>query len=203
MMAVDRTTSMRVLSEIELEELLAAQKLNRGVFWRLLPLLKPVKKLVLGAVVLEILLVFFVFLRPFFIQKVIDKGIIYGESSRLHIVSAIDWYVITLSLLGLALTWAARFFIAGFSQFLSGSAAIQVLNQLRVTVFSHVQHLSVGYFDRTKAGRIVTRVDRDVEALEPLLIQGPPEVLSAILRFFMAGGLLYWASPALFFGLEW
>jgi putative ABC transport system ATP-binding protein len=42
--------------------------------------------------------------------------------------------------------------------------------------------LNIGYFDRTKAGRIISRADRDVETLEPVLIQGPPELLSAILR---------------------
>jgi len=200
-MAVDRAPNLRVLSDIELEEQLANQKLNRGMFWRLLPLLKPVKRLVLTAVLLEILLVGFIFLRPFFIQQVIDHGLLYDSTTAVKVVSGVDWQVVTWSLIGLAFTWGARFAIAGFSQYFSGSAAIRVLNQLRANVFSHVQQLSIGYFDRTKAGRIVSRIDRDVDALEPLLIQGPPEILSAILRFAMAGGLLYWVSPALFFSL--
>ncbi|HEY0714894.1 MAG TPA: ABC transporter ATP-binding protein, partial [Polyangia bacterium] len=57
------------------------------------------------------------------------------------------------------------------------------------------------YFDRTKAGRIVSRADRDVDTLEPLLIQGPPELLSAVLRCFLAGFFLWQISPRLFFGL--
>lgn len=199
-MAVDKNTSLRVLSDIELEELLANKKLNRGMFWRLIPLLKPVKKLVISAALLELLLVGFIFLRPFFIQLAIDKGLIY-DALNVNQVAAVNWRIIFWSVAGLAFTWAARFIIAGFSQYFSGSAAIKILNQLRVNVFSHVQQLSVGYFDRTKSGRIISRIDRDVDALEPLLIQGPPEILSALLRFLMAGGLLFWVSPKLFFSL--
>jgi ATP-binding cassette subfamily B protein len=57
-----------------------------------------------------------------------------------------------------------------------------VLNACAARVFAHVQTLSVGYFDRTKAGRIISRADRDVDTLEPMLIQGPPQFLSAVLR---------------------
>jgi putative ABC transport system ATP-binding protein len=61
----------------------------------------------------------------------------------------------------------------------------------------------VRYFDRAKAGRIVSRMDRDVDSLEPLLIQGPPELLSAILRCLVAGVLLCGLSPRLFLALAW
>jgi ABC-type multidrug transport system fused ATPase/permease subunit len=101
----------------------------------------------------------------------------------------------------LAATWLARFGLAGWSQHLAGSAAVRVLNDLRERVFAHVQTLSVSYFDRTKAGRIISRADRDVDTLEPLLIQGPPEFLSAILRLLVAGVLLWTISPSLLLSL--
>jgi ABC-type multidrug transport system fused ATPase/permease subunit len=97
----------------------------------------------------------------------------------------------------MTLAWVARFSLAGVSQYLSGSAAIRVLADLRARVFAHVQALSVGYFDRTKAGRIISRADRDVDTLEPLLIQAPPELLSASLRCLISGILLWMISPAL------
>jgi len=99
---------------------------------------------------------------------------------------------------GLALSWIARFACAGCSQFVAGSAAITVLNDLRIRVFAHVQALSVSYFDKTKAGRIIGRVDRDVDSMEALLVQGPPELLSAFLRCLVAGVLLWQIAPALF-----
>ena len=53
---------------------------------------------------------------------------------------------------GLAASWLGRFVLAGLSQFVAGSAAIRVLNDLRVKVFAHIQALSVSYFDQTRAG---------------------------------------------------
>lgn len=181
------------LSDIQLEEALAKTSLERGMFSRLVPLLGPVKQLVLGAVLIETLLVAAIFMRPWLVSEVIDKGF-----DRQAASIAVDYQVILWTAIAFALTWTARFMFAGLGQYLAGRAAIHVINQLRIRVFTHVQQLSVGYFDRTKAGRITARADSDVNALEPLLIQGPPELLSALLRCLVAGIMLWLISPLLF-----
>ena len=186
----------KALSDIEIEELLAKKALDRSMFTRLLPLLKPVRKRIYAVILLEIVLVYTVFLRPWFVRELIDNGLI-QESSGWTLNAAL----VTFLGLGLAATWLARFAIAGVSQYLAGSAAIRVLNALRSRVFAHIQALSVGYFDRTKAGRILSRADRDVDALEPLLIQGPPELLGALLRCVTASIMLWLIAPAFFFTL--
>ena len=157
------------LNDIQLEEALAKKSLERGMFKRLLPLLGPVRRLVLAAVLIEAALVSVIFVRPWLVRLTIDRGFTH-EGERL----AIDRDVVLWISIGLAITWLARFSLAGLGQYLAGKAAIRVINDLRVRIFTHVQRLSVGYFDRTKAGRITARADSDVNALEPLLIQGPP-----------------------------
>src|SRR3984957_6646534 len=180
------------LSDIDLEEALAQPSLDRGMFGRLLPLVLPVRHRVLPALLIETVFVGSVFLRPWLIKLVIDRGLVrHGHSWT------VDNRLVLQIAGGLMLAWVARFALAGLSQYLSGAAAIRVLADLRVRVFAHVQALSVGYFDRTKAGRIISRADRDVDTLEPLLIQGPPELLSALLRCVIAGILLWIISPVL------
>jgi len=179
------------LSEIELEERFAQKQLNRSMTSRLLPLVGPVRSLIAAVIGIEIVQVLAIFTRPLLIGWTIDKGLRHG----------IDAHVVTLACIGLALTWSLRFALGGLSQWFAGRAAIRVLNDLRARVFAHVQTLSVGYFDRTKAGRIIARADRDVDTLEPLLIQGPPEFLSAVLRLVLAGVLLWWLAPSLLLGL--
>jgi ATP-binding cassette subfamily B protein len=181
------------LSDIQLEEVLAKTSLERGMFMRLLPLLGPVKKLVLGAIIIEAFLVAAIFMRPWLVGTLIDDGFTRSTDSI-----SVDYDVVLWTGIAFTLTWAARFLFAGAGQYLSGRAAIHVINQLRIRVFSHVQKLSVGYFDRTKSGRITARADSDVNALEPLLIQGPPELLSALLRCLVAGVMLWLISPLLF-----
>lgn len=182
--------------DLETEQELAAVALERNMFSRLLPLLGPVKHRVALVVLLELLLVTTIFLRPWFIQRAIDRGFIASDDGV-----RVDAVLVASMVAGLALSWAFRFGLAGLSQYVAGKTAITILNELRRRVFAHVQTLSVRYFDRTKAGRIVSRADRDVDTLEPLLIQGPPELLSAILRCGVSGVLLYGISPLLFLGV--
>ena len=186
----------KALSDIEIEEMLARKALDRSMFSRLLPLLKPIRRHIFGVIGIELLLVFTVFLRPWFVRELLDRGLIQQGSHWLLDERLVLWLG-----LGLAASWLGRFLLAGVSQFVAGSAAIRVLNDLRVRVFAHVQSLSVSYFDRTKAGRIISRVDRDVDALEPLLIQGPPELLGALLRCGLASVMLWRIDPRFFLSL--
>lgn len=180
------------LNDIELEQALAKKALDRSMFWRLLPLLAPVRGRIAAVVLLELLLVGAIFVRPWFLREVIDHGFVKTATGLV-----LDGDVITWMSIGIAASWVVRFVLSGLSQYLAGSAAIAILNELRIRVFRHVQALSVRYFDQTKAGRIISRADRDVDALEPLLIQGPPELLSALLRFVVAAVALWWLSPLL------
>lgn len=184
------------LSDIELEQALARKALDRSMFWRMLPLLRPVKGLVGAVVGLEVLLVVAVFLRPWFVGQAIDHGLIRTGSGW-----QVDLPLVIGMAAGLAATWVVRFGLSGLSQYLAGRAALQVLNGLRMAVYRHVQTLSVRFFDKTKAGRIISRVDRDVDGLEPLLIQGPPELLSAVLRCSVASLLMWHIAPTLFLSL--
>jgi putative ABC transport system ATP-binding protein len=186
----------KVLSDIEIEEAFAKQPLDRGMFMRLLPLLGPVRRRIFLVIALELALVYVVFLRPWFVRELLDNGLVMEQQQWLLNERFVWWLG-----LGLAATWIVRFLLSGLSQYLAGSAAIEVLNGLRKRVFAHVQSLSVGYFDRTKAGRIIARADRDVDSLEPLLIQGPPELLSAVLRLLLASVMLWLIEPVFFFSL--
>jgi putative ABC transport system ATP-binding protein len=186
----------RVLSDIEIEEMLARKALDRSMFRRLVPLLGPVRRQVAAVFALETLLVGIVFVRPWFVGQLLDHGLVKGARGWTLDEGLLVWLSI-----GLAVTWLARFLFAGLSGYLAGAAALHVLNDLRIRIFEHIQALSVGYFDRTKAGRILSRADRDVDALEALLVQGPPDMLSAVLRFGGAALMLWLMSPLLLLAL--
>jgi ATP-binding cassette subfamily B protein len=186
----------QILSDIEIEELLSKHVLDRSMFGRLLPLLAPVRNQIVTVLALEVALAAVVFVRPWFIGRLIDHGLVKTVHGWVLDERLLFW----LSL-GLAVTWLARFALAGFSSYFSGAAALRVLNDLRVGIFEHIQALSVGYFDRTKAGRILSRADRDVDALEAMVVQGPPELLSAILRCGGATLMLWLISPPLLLAL--
>ncbi|MFL9610076.1 ABC transporter ATP-binding protein [Methylobacillus sp. Pita2] len=184
------------LNDIELEQAFARKKLDRSMFWRLLPLLQDVKGRILAVILLEIVLVGVIFIRPWFLREVIDNGFIQTAQGIVLNTPLLAWMSVATGV-----SWTLRFGLGSFSQYLAGTAAIDILNKLRIRVFSHVQALSVRYFDQTKAGRIISRADRDIDTLEPLLVQGPPELFSALLRLVVASIALWWISPKLFLAL--
>jgi ATP-binding cassette subfamily B protein len=54
----------------------------------------------------------------------------------------------------------------------TGRLAANVMNDLRVKVFAHLQRLSLDYFTAEKAGVIMTRMTSDIENLQQLLQDG-------------------------------
>src|SRR5690349_372886 len=104
-MAIDPSSRRRVLSDIELEQLLAKQKLDRGMFRRMLPLLRPVRSFILGASLFEALLVTSIFLRPWFIRDAIDFGVVADGSGGWSANTQVLMWVTV----GLFATWVARF----------------------------------------------------------------------------------------------
>ena len=184
------------MSDLQQEEDLAAKRLDRTMARRMLALLIPVAPRVALVILVEMVLVASVISRPWFLREVIDHGL-----TRTGHGWALDGRVLALALLGLGCVWLVRFVLGGLGQYLAGTVAVHVLNDLRARVFAHVQALSVRYFDRTKAGRIIARADRDVDSLEPAVIHGPPELLGMALRCLGAGWLLYLISARLFWVL--
>jgi ATP-binding cassette subfamily B multidrug efflux pump len=64
-------------------------------------------------------------------------------------------------------------FLCDYGQaYLTAWMGQRVMADLRLTVFSHLQRLSVAYFDRHPVGRLMTRVTSDVETLNELFSSG-------------------------------
>jgi ATP-binding cassette subfamily B protein len=87
--------------------------------------------------------------------------------------------------LGLLATLAATFLVVLVLEFLLdyGQAVLtswigqRVMCDLRLEVFSQLQRLNIGFFDRNPVGRLMTRVTSDVETLNELFSSGVVAVL--------------------------
>ena len=188
--------SQSLNQDLEHEEDQARAKLDRALGGRLLALLRPVRGQVALLIALEAVLVSSIFLRPWFLREVIDHGLIPVENRY-----TLDVAYCLLMAAGLFGVWIVRFAVGGLNQWISGRLALRVLGDLRARVFEHVQTLSMRYFDRSRAGRIIARCDRDVDAMEAAVVQAPPELLSTCFRCIGAGVLLWWMDPRLFWWL--
>lgn len=80
---------------------------------------------------------------------------------------ALGWLVVLFvaaGALGIAFTYAQTYF--------TGWTGERMLADLRNQVFRHLQRLSLGFFERNRAGVIISRMTNDVEALDQLVTDG-------------------------------
>ncbi len=67
----------------------------------------------------------------------------------------------------------------------------KIIYDLRVKIFSHIQKLSLKYFDKTPIGKIVTRVTNDVEALNEMFSSGIIMVFSDVFIIIWIFGFMF------------
>ncbi len=154
--------------DIELEEELAKTTLKRGTLKRVLKYLLPYKKPIIISLCLELLYVASEALPPHLIKLGIDNYIPTKDLGMIFALAGI--YVLSILAIWLIGYIQIRLVIkAGFS----------FLTDLRLALFNKLQDLSLSYFDKTKEGRIISRIDRDVENLEEPLIWGPFSIVNS------------------------
>ena len=121
--------------------------------------------------------------RPVIIQRAIDSGLIDGNSQAL----------VTASVLFVLVALAGYIFqaISTYTVALVGQGFVR---DLRVRLFSHLQRLSMSFFDGENSGRLVARMTADMSALTDVLNNGFLMVIQALLLLFGAVVLLFLMS---------
>jgi ATP-binding cassette subfamily B multidrug efflux pump len=136
---------------------------------RLLSYIKPYRKYVLFAILLNIVVSGLGPVRPLLTKIAIDDYIAKSDYHGLMIIG--------LLLFGSLLFQAAiQYFLTYYTQYLGQ----KTLYDLRMQIFKHIQKLALKFFDKTPIGRIVTRATNDVEALGELFSSGIVMVFSDI-----------------------
>lgn len=74
---------------------------------------------------------------------------------------------------------------------------------LRQRMFAHLQALSMSYFDRTKLGRIISRLTSDVNSLREVNVWGLWQLVANVMIMVVAAAMLLWTSPRLFLAVAW
>jgi ATP-binding cassette subfamily B protein len=73
----------------------------------------------------------------------------------------------------------------------TGRLAAWVMNDLRVTVFTHLQRLGLDFYTDEKAGVIMTRMTSDIENLQQLLQDGLAQFAVQALTMVVIAGILF------------
>lgn len=95
---------------------------------------------------------------PLLARLAIDRGVIPGNLGVLDLV-------VGVFIVSALVVWAAT----QAQTYLVGWVGQRALADLRVRIFSHLQSLPVGFYERRPAGVLVSRMTNDVEALDSLV----------------------------------
>ncbi|HET8894792.1 MAG TPA: ABC transporter ATP-binding protein [Gaiellaceae bacterium] len=121
---------------------------------------------------------------PYLAKYALDDAVHGHGGGRLEIVVAI--FVAA----GLA-NWGMTY----VETYLTGWVGERILADLRITLFRHLQRLSLGFYERNRAGVIISRLTNDVEAIDQLVTDGVTTLVQSTLTL---GG-----TAILLFVLDW
>jgi ATP-binding cassette subfamily B protein len=156
----------------------------RFVLSRALDMLRPYRRHVIGSIVLMVVWTLSVLAGPLLVKYAIDNGITQNNYRVLdgavaaYVVVAIVTYFVYRKLV-VSVSFAGE----GF------------LRDLRIRVFDHLQKLSMPFYDREKAGVLISRMTSDVDSLAELVQMG--------LVMFLMNGLLLVLSVIVLAIVSW
>lgn len=119
--------------------------------------------------------------RPLLIQYTIDNYIMIPDKQGLL------W--MTMLMIGLVIIEAiANFFYIFLANFLGQN----VIKDLRVELFSHINQFKLKYFDNTPIGTLVTRVVSDIETIAEIFSQGLLVIIGDLLKLIVAVSFMFY-----------
>ena len=130
-----------------------------------------------GAVIVTFIYTVASVLRPYLLKLAIDGPLATGDLRGLDILVLLYLFagLILFSAMG-----ARRWLLSWLGQ--------QLLFSLRQGLFEHLQRLSLGFYDRNRAGRIITRVTSDVRDINRLVTEG---IVNTATDLFVLVGILF------------
>jgi len=172
------------MANINTDDEILGKAYDSKLMKRLLGFIKPYKKYVFIAIIMNVVVSALGPLRPFLIKIAIDDYIVNSNYRGLVYISAILFAALIFQAI-------VQYFLTYYTQLMGQN----IIYDLRVKLFSHVQKLSLKYFDKTPIGRIVTRVTNDVESLDELFSSGIVTIFSDV--FVIVWILIF------MFSMEW
>jgi ABC-type multidrug transport system fused ATPase/permease subunit len=139
---------------------------------------------------------------PFLVGRAVDEV----SNGRTSLLAWLVLAFVAAGVLGIAASYAQTYF--------TGWTGERMLADLRNHLFRHLQRLSLGFYERNRAGVIISRLTNDVEALDQLVTDGVSSLVqntltlagTAVILFFLDWRLALASltvMPAMAFATAW
>ena len=143
------------------EEEIAGKAYDTRLMRRLIKYLAPYKLYVVISVILLLLISALQLAGPYLTKIAIDRYIVTQNISGLS----------RIALMFLAIL-VSTFFLRYLQIYIMQFVGQKVMFDIRMKLFSHLQEMSLSFFDKNPVGRLITRLTNDVEVLNEMLTSG-------------------------------
>ena len=127
-------------------------------------------------------------IRPYITQIIIDDYV------SLNDIDGLKKMIILLFVLLIV-----NAIVMYFHTYLSGWLGQNIIKDIRIKLFSHLQNFKLQFFDKTPIGRIVTRNVSDIETIADIFGQGIASIIGDILQLFGIVFLMFYINWKLTF----
>jgi ABC-type multidrug transport system fused ATPase/permease subunit len=97
-------------------------------------------------------------------------------------------YIVVAFLVAGVLNWM----MSAAQTYFTGWTGERILADLRNKLFRHLQGLSLGFYERNRAGVLISRLTNDVEALDQLVTDGVTSLFQNTLILIGSAAILFW-----------
>jgi len=147
-------------SQVSHEEEIFGKVYDSGIMRRLWAFAAPYRARIALAVVAVLAFTGTQLAIPLLIRYAIDHGMSAGDGNR-SMLTVIALVFAFIALVNYGASWLQEMVI--------GAAAEGVLSDLRRAMFSHLQKVSLGFMDKTEAGRLMSRLQGDVNSMQEFM----------------------------------
>ena len=150
---------------------------------RLFIFCKPYMKVFYTLIFLTLSLSILQPIRPYITQIIIDDYVSLNDLDGLQ--------KMVILLFGLLILNAIVMY---FHTYLSGWLGQNIIKDIRIKLFSHLQKFKLQFFDKTPIGRIVTRNVSDIETIADIFGQGIASIIGDVLQLFGIVFLMFYIN---------
>ncbi len=173
-----------------------------GAIKRLYGYMKPYKWLAIASMALNVGSVALSFVPVLVVKPLIDRvftpAVQNGASQAVLSAQSGQARLLLAEMVGIILIAAA---LASLAAIVRGRVAAflgaHILHDVRAQLYTHLQRLSVSYYDKREVGAVMSRVQNDVGALQNFLLDTAEATIISTLTIIFVISILLWNSPLL------
>ncbi|MBX4868296.1 ABC transporter ATP-binding protein [Rhizobium bangladeshense] len=148
-----------VVGSHRVEEEMFGKAFDGNIIKRIWAFVRPYRTQVVWAVAAVLTFTMMQLLIPLIIRYAIDHGMSPGGNH-----SALIWAIVAFTI-AILINYAASY----AQETLVGNVAEEVLFDIRKAMFSHLQRVSLSFMDKTEVGRLMSRLQGDVNSMQEFL----------------------------------